>query len=132
MAERLLETTNMVKELLQSNRQLREIIDKKSSDLDKANNENVALQLENQDLKDKVDVLTNLLRPPNADDILNLDARELFSDDPQMTLHIGGCSHTAYYQTHYKGGDGHWLKYCSAPPPPLAGAGSKRCHGAAM
>jgi len=90
MTERLIESVNMVKELLQSNRQLREIIDSKSTDNEKYQNEVVVLQLENQDLKDKIDVLSRLVRPPNADDIVNLDPRRLFSDDPQLTLQVGG------------------------------------------
>ncbi len=86
MTERLIESVNMVKELLQSNRQLREIIDQKSQDAEKFQNEVVVLQLENQDLKDKIDVFSKLVRPPNAEDIFNLDPRKLFSDDPPLQL----------------------------------------------
>jgi len=88
MAGRLLESTNMIKELLQANRQLREIIDKKTGELDKSQNEVVRLQLENQDLNEKVDVLTKLMKPPDEEDILNLNPRELFSDD--LRLQIAG------------------------------------------
>ena len=95
MTERLIESVNMVKELLQSNRQLREIIDHKAQDTEKCQNEVVVLQLENQDLKDKVDVLTRLARPPNADDIVNLDVRKLFSDDPQLMGSASGTEQLA-------------------------------------
>lgn len=40
-------------------------------------------------MKEKIDVLTGLLRPPNAEDVLGLSPAELFSDEP-LALHIGG------------------------------------------
>ncbi len=90
MTERLIESVNMVKELLQSNRQLREIIDQKSQDCEKSQTEVASLQFENQDLKDKIDVLTRLVRPPNADDVANLDARDLFAEELQVGSTTGG------------------------------------------
>lgn len=81
MAERLIESVNMVKELLESNRQLRDLIDKKSGDYDKSQNEVVMLQLENQDLKDKIDILTKLSRPPNVEDAVNSGIPNLFPGD---------------------------------------------------
>ncbi len=81
MTERLLESVNMVKELLQSNKQLRGIIDQKSQDAERSQNEVTVLQLENQDMKDKIDVLTRLVHPPSTEDVSSLDVHDLFSEE---------------------------------------------------
>lgn len=91
MTERLIESVNMVKELLQSNRQLREIIEKKTQDLEDSQNEVAILQLENQDIKDKMDILSRLVNPSNPDvENSNFDAKKLFEDDGQFAGGLSG------------------------------------------
>jgi hypothetical protein len=53
----------MVKELLQSNRQLREIIDKKSVENNKFNHEIYSLQRENLEFRDKIELLEKIISP---------------------------------------------------------------------
>jgi len=56
--ERLLQSVNMVKDVLQTNLKLRQQILKMSKDIDKANLNFTQVQKVNEELKDKIQVLT--------------------------------------------------------------------------
>ncbi len=53
----------MVKELLVSNRQLREIIEKRNADNDSLTGEVYSLQMENEELRDRTQLLQTVIRP---------------------------------------------------------------------
>lgn len=68
----------MIKELLNSNRQLREVIDLKNDSNEKLHIENETLQEENQDLRDKVDIISALIKPETDMNSQQLDLYKVF------------------------------------------------------
>jgi len=62
----------MIKELLNSNKQLRDVIDLRNSQLEKFQVENESLQNENQDLRDKIEIIGSLIKSDS-----NLDPRQM-------------------------------------------------------
>jgi cell division protein FtsB len=57
ITERIIHTVNMMKEVLQSNLSLRETIQKQSEQLDNLNADIFMLQIENEDLRDRLGIL---------------------------------------------------------------------------
>ncbi|EAS05465.2 kinesin motor catalytic domain protein (macronuclear) [Tetrahymena thermophila SB210] len=97
--KRLIDSVNMIRELLQSNTEMREIIDSMNQEKENFNAELNILQMENQDLREKLEIMetfhatssevssesTNECRKNNnQDDILSLNKREIASEILQL------------------------------------------------
>lgn len=74
--DRLLKSVNMVKEVLQSNLKLREQVQELSQRLELQSAELFHLQTENEEQKDKLQLLTNLQENPTTEKKQRLDVAE--------------------------------------------------------
>ena len=61
LAKKLIETVEMVKELHQGNKILRDNVQTVSEEKNTSQNENFVLQNENRDLRDKMEILENVI-----------------------------------------------------------------------
>ena len=80
ISERLIESVNMVKELLQGNRQLRDTIDRLTSTGEKNESDLYQLQVENRDLRDKIEVLESIIKA-HPTDYENYDWRSIINEE---------------------------------------------------
>ena len=65
-AERLIHSVNAVTELLKANTQLRDQIEKTERDLDQKDVENTQLNIENQQLRERVELVEGILKTNSA------------------------------------------------------------------
>lgn len=72
LSKKLIETVEMIKELHQGNKLLRDNVQTVSEERNNASNENFQLQNENRDLRDRIEILENVIGAQTYD--LNQDA----------------------------------------------------------
>jgi len=61
LSKKLIESVEMIKELHQSNKLLRDNVQGLYSEKDKKDAENFVLQTENRDLRDRIEILENVI-----------------------------------------------------------------------
>lgn len=61
LSNRMIESVNFAKELMQTNRELRTDIDGLADRADKAENEGFHLSTENRDLRDRIEILESVI-----------------------------------------------------------------------
>lgn len=61
LSKKLIESVEMIKELHQSNKLLRDSIQNLYGDKDKMDSDNFVLQNENRDLRDRIEILENVI-----------------------------------------------------------------------
>ena len=72
ITERIIHTVNMMKEVLQSNLNLRETIQKQSEMIDNLNADIFSLQNENEDLRDRIQILEDYTGKDSYSDVTKL------------------------------------------------------------
>lgn len=72
ITERIIHTVNMMKEVLQSNLQLRETIQKQSEAIDDLNAELFQMQNENEDLRDRLQILEEFTGKDSMEEVSKL------------------------------------------------------------
>eukprot|EP00347_Sterkiella_histriomuscorum_P021623 403333334 len=81
LSQRLIESVAMVKELMSSNKTLRETVDQLSEQNDKHENEIFHIQIENRDLRDRIEILESVIgSTTKQSDFDQLDWRELLME----------------------------------------------------
>ena len=86
LSNRMIESVNFAKELMQTNRELRVDIDDINDRADKCENEAFHLSTENRDLRDRIEILESVIgqssmQTNNGDDFDKLDWREIMNDN---------------------------------------------------
>ena len=82
LSKRMIESVNMVKELMQANRDLRENIEELNRKGDNFENDQFHLNMENRELRDRIEILESVIGSTNLnDDFEQLDWREFLEDE---------------------------------------------------
>ena len=85
LSNRMIESVNFAKELMGTNRELRGDIELIADRADRAENEGFHLQVENRDLRDRIEILESVIGQSSmttstGDDFDKLDWREIMND----------------------------------------------------
>jgi regulator of replication initiation timing len=82
LQNRMIESVNFAKELMQTNRELRAEVTTLADRVDVAENENFHLQTENRELRDRIEIHESVIASTNfGDQFDKLDWRELFREE---------------------------------------------------
>ena len=87
LSNRMIESVNFAKELMQTTRGLRVEMEEMDERLDRAENENFHLSTENRDLRDRIEILESVIGQSNVgNEFENMDWREIIEENkaPQI------------------------------------------------
>lgn len=84
ISQRLIESVSMVRELLQSNRELRETINYLNKEKETAENENCVLSGENVELRDRIEVLESIVQAHANSEYEDYDWRKIIEEDQYL------------------------------------------------
>ncbi len=86
LSQRLIESVGMVKELMQSNRELRDTIDGLSASNERNEADLYQLQVENRDLRDRIEILESVIASTtHQSDFDQLDWRQVLLQEKPRT-----------------------------------------------
>lgn len=82
LQNRMIESVNFAKELMQTNRELRSEVNALAERCDVSENENFHLQNENRELRDRIEILESVIASTNFGEAFDkLDWRQLFKHE---------------------------------------------------